>query len=67
MVRQVVYTEKQQVKAIKICNSSLNSALWPVVEVYCKLKRITAEGSVHAPFSQKGRGFLQSGRKMKIL
>lgn len=38
---------------------SLNSALCPMVEVYCKLKRITSEGCVCASVSKQGEGFLQ--------
>lgn len=43
----------------KICNPPLSSALCPVVEVCCKLKRIPSEGRICASFSKQAEGFLQ--------
>lgn len=54
-----VNTERKWAEAIKICNPPLNSALCPMVEVYCKLKRITSEGCICVSFSKQSEGFLQ--------
>lgn len=57
-----VNTKRKWAKAIKICNPPLNSALCPMVKVYCKLKRLTSEGHVCTSFSKLCEGFLQKGK-----